>query len=110
MILSAVLILAVVILAAVLIALAAPASAPGKWLAQGFRDVFSFVYTELGTVLRIFKDPSGKFSGKRAIAIGLAAAPWVFIGVPKDLYQLIVIIASLLVSAGLYVLAELTKT
>jgi hypothetical protein len=110
MILIVLLVLAVIVLAAVVIAFGFPASEPGKWIAQAFRDVYTFAYTELGTVLNLLKTPDGKFSTKRLIAVGLPAASWTFIGVPKDLYQLVVMVVAFLVAGGLMVLAELTKT
>ena len=50
------------------------------WLIQAAKDAYSFVYTEAGTVLKLLKDPAGKFSHKRilALAFGVAAIYFLF--------------------------------
>lgn len=40
------------------------------WIVQAAKDVYSFVYTEAGTALKLLKDPAGKFSHKRILALG----------------------------------------
>ena len=41
------------------------------WIVQAAKDVYSFCYTEIGTILSLFKDKSKKYSWKRIT--GLAA-------------------------------------
>ena len=36
-----------------------------KWIVQAAKDVYSFVYTEVGVVLSLFKDKQKKYSWKR---------------------------------------------
>lgn len=40
------------------------------WIVQAAKDIYSFVYTEVGKILALLKDPSGKFSHKRILALG----------------------------------------
>ncbi len=80
------------------------------WIVKAAQDVYSFAYTELGTLLRLLKTPEGKYSVKRVLSLGLVVVPLVLIGVPKDVYQVVVMVVAFLVAGGLMVLAELTKT
>jgi len=80
------------------------------WIVKAAQDVFAFAYTEIGHVLSVFKTPDQKkYSGKRVIALALAADV-ILEGIPKDSYQWYFSAIKLVVAAGLYVLAELTKT
>ena len=39
------------------------------WIVKAAQDVYSFAYAEIGRVLAVLKDPAGKFSHKRLIAL-----------------------------------------
>lgn len=80
------------------------------WLVQAAKDIFAFVYQEIGRILAVLKNPAGKFSGKRIIALALVADVIFFDGIPKDKLQWAFAALKLLLAGGLYVLAELTKT
>ena len=41
-----------------------------NWIVQAAKDVYSFVYQEGGKILALLKDPAGKFSHKRILALG----------------------------------------
>ena len=104
------LVVAVVVLTAVVIALADPKGAAGMFCAGIFKDIYSFFYTEIGTVLSVFKTPDkSKYSGKRVVALALVADVLIE-GVPSGLWQWILSALKVVVAAGLFVLAELTKT
>lgn len=88
-------IIIMVVAIAAIIALAFPKSAPGQWIAQAFKDVYAFLYTEIGTVLTLLKYPVPgssptvyKFSSKRLTAIGLIANV-IANGVPSGLFHII---------------------
>ena len=81
----------------------------GAWCKKAVQDVYAFAYTEIGTVLKVAKDPVGKFSGKRVIALALATDVLLG-GIPAGHWQMGFAVVKLLVAAGLYILAELTKT
>lgn len=40
------------------------------WIVQAVKDIYSFAYTEIGKILALLKDPAGKFSHKRILALG----------------------------------------
>ena len=117
MILTMLLVLAIVILVGIVIALAFPKSAPGLWIAQAFKDVWTFVYTEVGTLLSIFKYPVVgssptilKWSTKRLVSLGLILGSWLVIGVPRDWYQVITMGIAFVIAGLLLWKAMETKT
>lgn len=82
----------------------------GKWIVQAVKDVYSFIYTEVGTVLKVFKDASGKYSHKRIVAIALILDG--LMGLVKVTNWLGVVIWGGQVLAGviLAIVSALTKT
>jgi hypothetical protein len=42
-----------------------------QWIIQSARDIYSFAYQEIGRALALLKDPQGKYSHKRIIALAL---------------------------------------
>jgi hypothetical protein len=103
------LVLAVLVLAAAVLALADPKGKAGMWCAGVFKDVCSFIYTELGTVLKLLKhsEASGKgiehkYSPIRIAGLALVVVPTLLIGgVGKDLYQVVVQLAGAAIGAFL---------
>ncbi len=82
----------------------------GAWCKKAVQDTWSFIYTEVGMALSVAKVPDkSKYSGKRIIALALGADV-ILGGIPANTFEGIFAIVKLLVAAGLYVLAELTKT
>jgi len=111
-----ILVLATVAAASMVIVLAAPATPAGEWVAQAWKDIYSFAYTEIGTLVSFLKYNAGgspavyKYSAKRLVALGLLVLPWVFIGVPKDWYQVTVMVVAFAVAGFLIWRAMETKT
>lgn len=105
-----------VIAVAAIVALAFPNSAPGKWIAQAFKDVYAFAYQEVGTVLSLLKYPVPgsspvvyKFSAKRVAGLSLVAGV-VGGGVPTNWFHVIFDGAELAVAGVLFWYAAKTKT
>lgn len=119
-----ILVVAVLILASVVIALGFPGTPAGTWIVTAWKDVFSFGYREAETLLSLLKYPYVvddsdkskpplvvmKYSSKRLVAIGLPVLAFVFIGVPKDWYQVTVMGLSIAAAAFLLWYAARTKT
>lgn len=79
------------------------------WIVVAIGNLWNFIYTEVGTALKLLKTPDGKFSAKRVIALALAGDALIS-GIPHDLWTLLVFLAKILTAAGLMLVAELTKT
>jgi hypothetical protein len=80
------------------------------WIVQAVKDIYSFVYTEVGTILKVAKDPAGKFSGKRIIALALVGDLLFAWELPTSVWGWIFAIGKLVAAVVLYWIAEVTKT
>ncbi len=83
------------------------------WIVQAARDVYSFLYTEIGTALSLLKysTPSGmKYSVKRILAVALIGDVLFFGGIPRDWGQVVFAGIKLVVGAALLIWAAVTKT
>jgi hypothetical protein len=88
--------------------------AVGRWIVQAIKDVYAFVYTEVGTLLSVFKEPPDskgvqKFSGKRVIALSLVADTLLG-GVPATSWHFWFDVAKILGAVALYFWAYLSRT
>jgi hypothetical protein len=70
-----------------------------NWIIQAAKDVYSFVYTEIGTILGLLKDKNKKYSWKRItgiVAIYVAARFFIeghfWSGVPFVAYAIVIAI------------------
>ena len=82
------------------------------WIVQAAKDIYSFAYTEIGNLLKMFKDGSGKFSSKRLAGLLLIVngiyglrlkTNWVWVDLGIGGGQIVV-------GAVLLVVAAVTKT
>jgi hypothetical protein len=82
----------------------------GKWIIQAAKDIYSFVYNEVGAILKLFKDASGKYSHKRIIALALVLDG--LLGIVKVTTWLGVVIwgGQILIGVALAIYTALTKT
>ena len=60
------------------------------WITIAICNLWNFVYTEVGTILRLLKDPTGKFSHKRILALSFGAAALYLILKPRGWLDIVV--------------------
>ena len=80
------------------------------WLIQAAKDAYSFVYTEAGTVLKLLKDPAGKFSHKRILALAFGVAAIYLIVHPRGWLDFIVAAGFAIAAVVLAGVSAATKT
>jgi len=104
------LVLAAIVLTAILIALIDPKSEVGKWCAGIFKDAWSLLYTELGTVLKLLKHSetstatppvvTWEYSSLRIMGVALIVVPTLIVGgMAATIYQAVVQVGAGIVGA-----------
>ena len=81
------------------------------WIVKAAQDVYSFVYTEGGTIVSFFKTPDkSKFSSKRLIALALIANALYMTHSVKGWLDIAVIAGQVIIAVILVIVAAITKT
>jgi len=81
-----------------------------KWIIQAVKDIYSFIYTEGGKVLALLKDPAGKYSHKRILALGFGLMAIYLVAHPRGWMDVMVASGFALAAAAVAIAAAATKT